>query len=147
MSISHILWETCADPDSFVRGGPTLTTFFYLVDEGRKDLNTTLNVQSLDPPAKRHLNGVLLACRWWPNIEFWLGSLVIFQENWTSIAKKPYFFVIFQGGSGPPVPPPPLDPHMRESIACELSACHMKYQAFLWFLPLSPNVETFAISR
>ena len=34
-------YELCADPESFVRGGPTLTTF--LVDEGRgsKDQNTT----------------------------------------------------------------------------------------------------------
>ena len=35
----------------------------------------------------------------------------------TCIARKPYIFVIFQGGgSRPPVPPPPptppLDPHM-----------------------------------
>ena len=28
-----------------------------------------------------------------------------FQGIRTSIAKKPYIFVIFQGGSGPPVPP------------------------------------------
>ena len=31
----------CADPESFVRGGPTLT--FFLVDEGREDPNTTLS--------------------------------------------------------------------------------------------------------
>ena len=33
---------TCADPESFVRGGPTLTTIF-LIDEGREDPNTTIN--------------------------------------------------------------------------------------------------------
>ena len=43
------------------------------------------------------------------NIECWLGSFVIFQGIWTSIAKKPFIFVIFQRGSRPPVPP--LDPH------------------------------------
>ena len=35
---------------------------------------------------------------------------------WTSIAKEPYIFVIFQGGGGgfgPPVPP--LDPHMQRT--------------------------------
>ena len=40
---------------------------------------------------------------------------MIFQGIWTSIAKKPYIFVIFQGeggGSEPPDPPPPLDSHM-----------------------------------
>ena len=32
---------TCADPERFVRGGPTLTMFF-LADEGRDDQNTTM---------------------------------------------------------------------------------------------------------
>ena len=34
----------CADPESFVRGGPTLNNFdnvLFLVDEGREDPNTT----------------------------------------------------------------------------------------------------------
>ena len=60
----------------------------------------------IGPPAKRHLNGVSLACRCWPNIECWLGSFVIFQGIRTSIAKKPFIFVIFQGG--PASSPPPL---------------------------------------
>ena len=66
----------------------------------------------IGPAAKRHLNGVSLAGRWWPNIESLLGSWVILQGIRTSMAKKPLaIFVIFQGGgSGPPVAP--LDPHM-----------------------------------
>ena len=39
--------------------------------------------------------------------ECWLGGFVIFQGIRTCIAKKPFIFVIFQGGgggSGPPVP-------------------------------------------
>ena len=35
----------------------------------------------------------------------------IFQGIRTSIARKPYIFVIFQGGRGR-TPFPPLDPHM-----------------------------------
>ena len=35
--------DTCADPESIVRGGPTLTRFF-LIDEGREDPNTTISV-------------------------------------------------------------------------------------------------------
>ena len=56
---------TCADPESFVRGGPTLTFFLFvfLFDEGREDPNTTISGAIIGPPAKRHLNGVLLACR------------------------------------------------------------------------------------
>ena len=62
----------------------------------------------IGPPAKRHLNGVSLACRRWPNIECWLGSLVIFQGIRTSITKKSYIFVIFRGGGGPDPLSPPL---------------------------------------
>ena len=35
-----VTYDSCADPESFVRGGPTLTTFFR-VDEGRDNPNTT----------------------------------------------------------------------------------------------------------
>ena len=46
----------CAEPDSFARGGPTLTTFFFsfLVDEGRKDPNTTIS----GPPSARQRNAM-----------------------------------------------------------------------------------------
>ena len=33
-----------------------------------------------------------------------LGSFVIFQGVWTSIAKEPYSFVTFQGGQDPVSP-------------------------------------------
>ena len=38
------------------------------------------------PPAKCHLNGVSMTGRWWPHIECRLGSFVIFQGSWISIA-------------------------------------------------------------
>ena len=39
---SHITSSMCVDPESFVRGGPTLTFFvFFIVDEGRENPNTT----------------------------------------------------------------------------------------------------------
>ena len=47
-------------------------------------------------------------------MECWLGSFVVFQGILTSVAKEPYIFLIFPGGSGPPVPP--LDLHMGHSI-------------------------------
>ena len=46
--------HTCADPESFVRGGPTLTTFFQLFDEGREDPNTTIS----RPSSARQLNAI-----------------------------------------------------------------------------------------
>ena len=56
----------------------------------------------IGPPAKRQM-----ACRCWPNIEFWLVSFVVLQGIRTNIAKKPYIFVIFQRGGGGPDPCPP----------------------------------------
>ena len=73
--------------------------FFYFFYEGSQDPNSTKR-----GPSSAHR--VSLAGRCWPNIEYWLGIFVIFQEIWTSIAKKHYIFVIFQGwGSGPPASP------------------------------------------
>ena len=63
------------------------TSLLFVVDEGREDPNITIN-------------GVLLAGRWWPNIECWLGSLVVLQGSQTSITKKRYIVVIFPGGGG-----------------------------------------------
>ena len=93
--------ESCADPESFFIGDPSLTTLFY---EVREDLNGTIRV----PASARHLNGVSLAERRGPKCECWLGKFVIFLWILTSIAEKPYIFVIFQGGggSGQPAPPP-----------------------------------------
>ena len=53
---------SCADPESFVRGGPTLITFFFLVDERRKDPNFTKRA-IIGPPAntiKWRFAGVLM---------------------------------------------------------------------------------------
>ena len=51
------------DPESFVRGGPNLITFFFsffLVDEGIDDQNTTIN----GPSSTRQRNAILMAFRW-----------------------------------------------------------------------------------
>ena len=47
-------------------------------------------------------------------IECWLINFVIFQGIRASIAKKPFIFVIFSGGSRGDLDPlsHPLDPHM-----------------------------------
>ena len=93
----------CADPESFFRGGPTLTTYFFCWWWERWS-KYQYKRAIIGPAEERHLNGVSLAGRWWPNIESLLGSCVILQGIRTSIVQKPYIFVIFQGGSGPPVP-------------------------------------------
>ena len=52
------MYRSCADPESFVRGGPTLTTFFFLlfflVDEGREDPSTTIS----GPSSARQRNAI-----------------------------------------------------------------------------------------
>ena len=53
----------CADPESFIRGGPNLITFFlfvFLVDEGIEDPNVTIN----GPSSARQRNAILMAFRW-----------------------------------------------------------------------------------
>ena len=44
----------CADPESFVRGGPTFTTFFFKLMRGREDPNTTIN----GPSSARQRNAI-----------------------------------------------------------------------------------------
>ena len=70
-------------------------------------------------------------CRWWPNIECWFGSHLIFQGIGTSIARKPYIFVIFQGGSGPPVPPPLGSTH-NTPMGGYLNIWSNKYSVFIF---------------
>ena len=103
---------SCADPESFVRGGPTLTTsFFSLMRGGRIQIPLLTGHQrpASETPFKwRFAGGPMIAQH---GMLAWY--FVIFQGIPTSIAKEPYCFVIFQGGGGPvPLPPPPLDPHM-----------------------------------
>ena len=79
--------------------GPTLTVFFYfllylfifiyLVGEGREDLNITITGHhrpASETPFKWRFAGVPMMAQ-----HCWLGSFVIFQGIWTSIAKQPIF--------------------------------------------------------
>ena len=83
----------------------------------------------IGPPTKRHLNGVWLVCQWWPNIECWLSSFVIFQGIQTSVAKKHFISVIFfsfffwGGGPDPLSPPPPPS----GSVHVTANSAHLKY--------------------
>ena len=86
------------------RGSKHWKRFFKLM-RGKKDHHRPAN--------ETPLNGVSLACRWWPIIECWLGSFVFFQGIRTSIAKKHYIFYDFSGGGGAGPPAPPLDPRMK----------------------------------
>ena len=58
------------------------------------------------PSAKRHLNGVSLACRFWPKIESWLCSFTILRGSGPVLLKILYF-CDFRGELRTPCPPPP----------------------------------------
>ena len=101
---------------------------------GDRGSKYSFNWAIIGPPTKRHWNGVSLADRWWPNIECWL-----FEGIRTSIAKKLYIFY-FSGGSGPPVPPPPI--WIRPCCAYFISVflwirpcCAYFISVFLWIRP------------
>ena len=103
--------------------------FFFLLffDEGRMDQNTTISRKSwraiIGTPAKHHLNGLSLGGRWWPYIECWLGSFVIFKGIQTTFAKIPYNFCDFPERVQTPCPPTPLDLRMRQQQknACKIT--------------------------
>ena len=83
-------------------GDLTYTTFFFfffffLVNEGREDPSTTNSGSSS------------LACRWWPDIECWLGRFVIFGGSRPVLLRNPIFVLFFKRGPGPLPNPPSLD--------------------------------------
>ena len=101
-SLTPVALASCADPESCQRG----CFFFFFYFEGER-VQLPLKAGQYRPVSEtpfkwRHLNGVLLAGRWWPNNIHFKCSLSGIR---TSIAKKPYIFVIFQEGVRPPVPP------------------------------------------
>ena len=51
---------TCADSESFVRGGPNLIVFFFLVDGGIEDPKTAL----IGPSLARQQKAIELAFHW-----------------------------------------------------------------------------------
>ena len=54
------------------------------------------------PTSETPLNGVTLACGWWPNIEYWLGSFVIFRGSGPVLLRNPIFFCDFSRRRGSP---------------------------------------------
>ena len=69
------------------------------------------NRATIVSPAKCHSNGVLLAWWWWPNIECWPGSFVIFKGSGPVLLSNPIFLWFFRG-VWTPIPHPPLYPCM-----------------------------------
>ena len=86
---------SCADPESFVREGPTLTTFyffifFFLLYGGKKDPNTTISERLL----ARQRNAILMAFCWraddGPTLNVGLVT-VILRESEPVLLRNPIF--------------------------------------------------------
>ena len=64
--LSLLGYYSCADPENFVRGGPTLTGFFlfvfFLVHDGRDDPNTCTTKSG--PSSAHQGNAIEMAFRW-----------------------------------------------------------------------------------
>ena len=96
MTSSSTWWAvqclSCADPEIFVRGGPTLKSFFSWGEGGSKNHYKRATIGQPVKPHKTY--------RWWPNIECWLGSFVIFRGSRPVLLRNP-IFCDFSGGSEP----------------------------------------------
>ena len=84
------------DPESFVREGLTFNNvFFQLMRGGRIQAEYHYKRAIIDPPAKRHLNGVFAGM----SMMVQLGSFVIFRRSGPVLLRN--LFVIFQGDPDP----------------------------------------------
>ena len=83
-----------------------------------------------------HLNGVSLACRWWPNIQCWLGSFVIFRGSGPILLENAIFLCFFSGGSGHPVPPTPIWMGRSKINTAYLLSAVFKWRTFLELLKI-----------
>ena len=85
---------------NFCQRRSTLNIFLMMRGEGRSKYIYKRAI--IGTPVKRHLNGLSLACRWWPNIECWLGSFGIFRGSGPILQRNPIFLWFFRGGEGRP---------------------------------------------
>ena len=83
---------TYADPESYVMGGPTLTTFFFCFVAVFFFVLFFCRGSKYGPSVKRQMTQ--RGC--------WLGSVVIFQMIRTSLVLRNPILLGFLGGSGPP---------------------------------------------
>ena len=78
--------------------GSELWQSFFFFFKGER-IQLSLKAGHHRPASETPFNGVSLACRWWPNVECWLGC----SENF-----RGFDLVLLRG----PDPCPPLDPRM-----------------------------------
>ena len=89
-----------------------------------EDQNTTF----IGPSSARKWKTIEMAFpwsgRWWPNIECWLRSFVIFQgiRTWV-LQRNPIFLWFFRGGVRTPCPPSGSAHELGNFACCSTGAC------------------------
>ena len=111
----------------FCQRGSKFDNFFFSW-WGIEDPNTAVNGQS----SARQRNAIAMAFRWRPDDD-WLGSFDFFQGIRTTIAKKPFIFVIFMGGGGSVPPVPPMDPLRLSSRTNAQYNNSSQYRMYTWY--------------
>ena len=96
--------DPCADPESYVRGGPTLQLWqrfffsFFLGERIQISLKSGHHRPASETPFKWRFAG----CRRWPNVECWLGSFENLRGSGPVLLR--YSIFLWLTGKGGPDP-------------------------------------------
>ena len=74
--------------------GSELWRFFFFFFKGER-IWISLKAGHHRPTSETPLNGVSLACRWWPNVECWLGSFENFRGSGPVLIRNSIFLWFF----------------------------------------------------
>ena len=110
---------SCADPESSVRGGRNLITFYFLVDGiwGIEDPKIDIN----GPSSARQRNAIEMAYRWraddGPTLDAGFVALWLFRGSGPVLQRNPIFLWFFRGGGGADFLPPSGSAHKPYIVA------------------------------
>ena len=81
---------------------PNSDNVFFFFFKGER-IQISLKAGHHRPASETPLNGVSLACRWWPNVECWLGNFENFRGSGPVLLllRNSIFLWFFRGGGGP----------------------------------------------
>ena len=117
--IGFVAHSPCADPESFVRGGPIQLWWGYFFMRG-EDPNTYKS----GPSSARHQNAILMGFPWRPDDGPTLNAglaVCDFSADPYQYCQETIYFVIFRGEGGgldPLSPPPHVDPRIFTYFQC-----------------------------
>ena len=84
---------------------PNSDNVFFVFFKGER-IQISLKAGHHRPASETPLNGISLACRWWPNVECWPGRFDNFRGSGPVLLRNS-IFLWFSGGGGVRTPCPP----------------------------------------